>query len=332
MQHLVLFKFDPVKLKNEFGDLEGLQKCFDELKSYIPGVGYIEIKATNPNPWPGYEDASRGWSHVLLSTHISPDDLKVYADHPQHKALQARMAKCFLAHRSLQQRHGMRMQHIVLFMLDHTRLRDQFDSLEKLQESLAGLAGTVPGCGYVELKAKNPEPWPRYADASNGYNYVLISTHASVEDLKSYAENEDHKALQGRLKKCMLAPPIRIEMEVPRSGSNFGATKEAVVHKQCIVRLGGSPCKRNRLICFVCQYLGTFKKYLFSLFDFSLLYFGSAVYSSAHFSTAIDTVNITSRFFFLRSVFIFDFFLFYKFLYYYYSCPVGFFLRLRVLL
>lgn len=236
MQHLVLFKFDPLKLYHDFGELKNLQKCFDELKSYIPGVGYIEIKAVNPEPWPGYQDASGGWSHVLLSTHTSADDLKVYAEHPQHKALQARMAACMLAPplrvemddpkqadpSTMPKSSGSGMQHLVLFMFDHTRLRDEFDSLEELQRRFGTLQGSVPGCGYIELKAKNPEPWPRYVDASNGYTHVLLSTHNSAEDLRVYAEDKDHKALQGRMKKCMLAPPLRIEMDyLPPSSSNL---------------------------------------------------------------------------------------------------------------
>lgn len=231
MQHLVLFKFDPIKLRNDFGELKNLQKCFDELKSYIPGVGYIEIKEVDPEPWPGYQDASGGWSHVLLSTHTSADDLKVYAEHPQHKALQARMAACMLAvplriemddpkqanpnTMAKSSGNGLGIQHLVLFMFDGARLRDEFDSLEDLQNRFAELQRNIPGCGYIEFKPKNPEPWPRYADASLGYTHVLLSTHSSADDLRRYAEDKNHQKLQGRMKKCMVAPPLRIEMNYP---------------------------------------------------------------------------------------------------------------------
>lgn len=239
MQHLVLFKFDPVKFRAEFGELVELQKCFDELKSYIPGVGYIEIKAKNPAPWPGYEDTSGGWTHVLLSTHISADDLKVYAEHPQHKALQERMAKCMLAPPLRIEMDdpkqadpntapkssgipGATIQHVVLFKLDHTRLRDEFDSYEGLKRRFESLPNTIPGMGYIEFKAKNPEPWPRYVDASNGYTHVLISTHASGEDLKVYGEHEDHKAIGKKMRKVAMAPLLRMELDFLRpTGSNL---------------------------------------------------------------------------------------------------------------
>lgn len=237
MQHVVIFKFDIEKLESEFGKLSELQKCFDELKSYIPGVGYIEIKEKDPAPWEGYEDASQAYTHVLLSTHISADDLKVYADHPQHAALQCRMAKCMLApplrvelYDSKQEnpetapRNSANVndpaslpqyQHIVLFKMDHVRLKDEFGSFEGLAEQLARLQTVVPGTGYVEVKVKNPEPWPRYPDASDGYSHVLISTHSTAEDLKGYAQDEQHLMIQKKMKKAMMCAPLRIELKFP---------------------------------------------------------------------------------------------------------------------
>lgn len=224
MQHLVLFKFDPLRLKEEFGDLNKLQECFDELKSYIPGVGYIEIKAKNPSPYGGYQDGSGGWSHFLLSTHISADDLKVYAEHPQHKALQARMAKCMLAPPMRVEMDdpkqagsdaplssgGPGIQHVVLFTFDHQRLKD-YGGLALMQSRFNALQAKLSGPGYIELKAKNPEPWPRYQDGSNGVTHVLISTHATNDLLQEYADHEEHKALQVGMKKCLMSPPLRID-------------------------------------------------------------------------------------------------------------------------
>lgn len=253
MQHLVVFKLDPLKLIAEFGDLREVQLCLNELQSYIPGVNYIEIKPKHPHPWDRYEDGSKGWTHVLLSAHTSPDDLKVYADHPQHQAFQKRLAKCMLAPPlriemndpkqanpstastssisfptesyttvSGEGQQSCWMQHVVLFKLDHIRLRDEFGSLENLRCYLSELQHSIPNVGSLELKEKNPEPWPRYRDGSGGYTHVLISTHRSPRDLLCYAVDAQHKQLQRKMQKVMVGPPLRIDLVAgPSAGPTY---------------------------------------------------------------------------------------------------------------
>lgn len=245
MQHLVVFKFDPLKFIDEFGNLSSLQAYFDELRSYIPGVNYIEIKEKHPFPFPSFHDGSGGWTHVLLSGHISPDDLKVYAEHPQHRALQSRMAKCMLAppiriemndpkqiacvsscvtgcccsvsfpHSSPSgyDSHGRPLdwiQEVVLFKFNQTALEDEFGDMEHLRTAVAQLQCVNSNSATFEIKAKNPEPWPRYDDASAGYTHVWIGNYCSSADVTKLQMDENRKHLWKRLNKISVAPPLEI--------------------------------------------------------------------------------------------------------------------------
>lgn len=245
MQHLVVFKFDRLRLISEFGDEHVLQQCLDVLRSFIPGVNYLEIKPKHSVKFALYEDASGGWTHVLLSGHTSPDDLKVYAEHPQHRELQARMAKCMLAPpiriemndpkqaspsccRPLsmwfpsdriecenQRAKPPFLQQVVLFKFNNTALEDEFGRFECLRDTVNALQGTISTTtlrclGPMEIKAKNPEPWPRYEDGSTGYTHVWISNFRCEEDLIKYSIDESQKQLWKKLQKISVDPALEI--------------------------------------------------------------------------------------------------------------------------
>ncbi|KAK7201781.1 Stress responsive A/B Barrel Domain [Novymonas esmeraldas] len=97
MQHIVLFKFDAEKLAQEFPG-NGLQEGVSTMRAGgIPGLIEVNMSERNVTPWAGYQDATQGYTHALVSRHLNVDALHIYADHPAHKALQARFFKCLAA-------------------------------------------------------------------------------------------------------------------------------------------------------------------------------------------------------------------------------------------
>ena len=97
MQHIVVFKFDAEKFAKEFPG-NALQECIQTLRdANIPGLLDLNMSAKNVTAWEGYQDASRGYSHALVSRHKDAESLHIYADHPVHKALQVRLFKCIAA-------------------------------------------------------------------------------------------------------------------------------------------------------------------------------------------------------------------------------------------
>jgi hypothetical protein len=97
MQHIVVFKMDPEKFAKEFPG-NSLQEGIETLrKANIPGLVDLNMSAKNITAWAGYQDASRGYTHALVSRHKDAESLHIYADHPVHKALQARLFKCIAA-------------------------------------------------------------------------------------------------------------------------------------------------------------------------------------------------------------------------------------------
>ncbi|KPA80878.1 hypothetical protein ABB37_04290 [Leptomonas pyrrhocoris] len=97
MQHIVVFKFDPAKFEAEFPG-NALQEGVESLrKAAIPGLLEINMGAKNITAWEGYQDATHGYTHALVSRHKDAASLHIYADHPVHKALQARFIKCVAA-------------------------------------------------------------------------------------------------------------------------------------------------------------------------------------------------------------------------------------------
>ncbi|GET89721.1 hypothetical protein, conserved [Leishmania tarentolae] len=97
MLHIALFKFDAKKLVKEFPE-NSLEEAIESLRqANIPGLADLILKAKNTTPWPGYQDASQGYTHALVSRHMSASALRAYVDHPAHKALQVRLAKCWTA-------------------------------------------------------------------------------------------------------------------------------------------------------------------------------------------------------------------------------------------
>ncbi|CAJ1028825.1 Stress responsive A/B Barrel Domain, putative [Leishmania guyanensis] len=97
MLHVVLFKFDAKKFAQEFpGD--SLQEEIKAMRqAEIPGLVEVIMSAKNITPWAGYQDASGGYTHALVSRHVSATALRIYANHPVHKALQVRFFKCLAA-------------------------------------------------------------------------------------------------------------------------------------------------------------------------------------------------------------------------------------------
>lgn len=94
MLHLVLFKLNPEKMAAIYSD-KSLEEDVDTLRhGAVPGLVEIHLQPTDNSPWEGYVDASRGYTHALVSRHESVEALRLYADHPKHKALQTRMAPC----------------------------------------------------------------------------------------------------------------------------------------------------------------------------------------------------------------------------------------------
>ncbi|KPI88026.1 hypothetical protein ABL78_2902 [Leptomonas seymouri] len=97
MQHIVVFKLDPEKFAKEFPG-NTLQEGVESLRrAAIPGLLEINLSAKNITPWAGYQDASRGYTHALVSRHKDAKSLHIYAEHRVHKVLQARILKCIAA-------------------------------------------------------------------------------------------------------------------------------------------------------------------------------------------------------------------------------------------
>ncbi|AYU79955.1 conserved hypothetical protein [Leishmania infantum JPCM5] len=97
MLHVVLFKTDAKKLAKEFPG-NSLEEAIESLRqAKIPGLVDFNIRPKNTSPWPGYQDDSQGYTHALMSSHVSASALRTYAEHPVHKVLQARLLKCVTA-------------------------------------------------------------------------------------------------------------------------------------------------------------------------------------------------------------------------------------------
>lgn len=97
MLHVVLFKLDAEKVAASLPGDE-FEKQVDTLRhGAIPGLIDIEYRTKDSQPWPGYVDCSHGYTHLLVSRHESKDALRVYAEHPVHRALQERVGPCIEA-------------------------------------------------------------------------------------------------------------------------------------------------------------------------------------------------------------------------------------------
>ncbi|KAG5475564.1 hypothetical protein LSCM4_04146 [Leishmania orientalis] len=97
MLHIVIFKFDPHKFAQEFPGNSLQDEIQFMRQSEIPGLVEVNMSAKNITPWAGYQDASQGYTHALVSRHVSAKALQIYANHPAHKALQGRFFKCLAA-------------------------------------------------------------------------------------------------------------------------------------------------------------------------------------------------------------------------------------------
>lgn len=106
------------------------------------------------------------------------------------------------------------MLHVVLFNFDPAKLAAEFPG-NGLQESVEVLSKKIPGVLELMICEKNATPWAGYADAAKDYTHCLVSKHKDVAALKVYAESPEHKAVQVRLQKCMVNPPLRMEMNIP---------------------------------------------------------------------------------------------------------------------
>lgn len=94
MLHIVVFKFNAEKFAKEFPG-NSLQEGVEAMRQAgIPGLVEVNLSAKNTAPWAGYQDASQGYTHALVSRHVNANALHIYADHPAHKALQVRLFKC----------------------------------------------------------------------------------------------------------------------------------------------------------------------------------------------------------------------------------------------
>lgn len=96
MLHVVAFKFDPIKLAAEFPG-NSMQEGVEMMRANIPGTIEVNMNAKNATPWEGYQDCSQDYTHCLVSKHADAAALKVYAEHPVHKVIQARFVKCIVA-------------------------------------------------------------------------------------------------------------------------------------------------------------------------------------------------------------------------------------------
>lgn len=106
------------------------------------------------------------------------------------------------------------MLHVVLFKFDPAKFAAEFPG-NNLQESVAALKAKVPGVLDITMNEKNVAPWEGYVDCAQGYTHCLVSKHADAAALKVYAEHPDHKAVQARFGKCVTAPALRMELNVP---------------------------------------------------------------------------------------------------------------------
>ncbi|CCW60995.1 unnamed protein product [Phytomonas sp. EM1] len=104
------------------------------------------------------------------------------------------------------------MIHIVLFKFDLEKLAAEFPG-DELQKAAKHLEKVVPGLINISL---TPRRLPKGGNANNnsGYNYILISRHDDLAALKVYADHIDHKAFQDRIRKCFLAPPLRVDINI----------------------------------------------------------------------------------------------------------------------
>ncbi|KAG5501423.1 hypothetical protein JKF63_03236 [Porcisia hertigi] len=106
------------------------------------------------------------------------------------------------------------MLHIVLFKFDAGKFAEEFPG-NACQEALESMRqANIPGLLEVHMNAKNITPWQGYQDASRGYTHALVSRHMNASALRIYAEHPAHKALQGRLLKCVVKPPLRMELDI----------------------------------------------------------------------------------------------------------------------
>ncbi|KAG5475304.1 hypothetical protein LSCM1_03417 [Leishmania martiniquensis] len=97
MLHIAIFRFDPHKFSKEFPG-NSLQEAIQSMRqAEIPGLVEVNMSAKNVTPWAGYQDASQGYTHALVSRHVNAKALKIYFNHPAHKALQVRLLKCLAA-------------------------------------------------------------------------------------------------------------------------------------------------------------------------------------------------------------------------------------------
>ncbi|CCW71108.1 unnamed protein product [Phytomonas sp. Hart1] len=104
------------------------------------------------------------------------------------------------------------MIHIVLFKFDLEKLAAEFPG-DDLQNTVRNLEKVVPGLFSITL---TPRPSQQNGNALNdgGYNYILVSKHLDADALKVYIDHSYHKALLVRIKKCYLAPPMCVNINI----------------------------------------------------------------------------------------------------------------------
>ncbi|ESL05660.1 hypothetical protein TRSC58_06682 [Trypanosoma rangeli SC58] len=84
--HVVLFCLDAAKVATVLPDGVILHHL-SVLREKVPGLLELNFGPVGQNLYPNYVDSSNGYTHCLVSKHLDPTHLKVYAEHPDHLTL-----------------------------------------------------------------------------------------------------------------------------------------------------------------------------------------------------------------------------------------------------
>ncbi|KAK7201782.1 Stress responsive A/B Barrel Domain [Novymonas esmeraldas] len=92
--HIALFKLNAERMAVAYPG-NALEEDIDTLRhGAVPGLIDIQFKPKDAEPWIGYVDGSKGYTHALVSRHESKEALRQYMHDDHHHELQKRMDPC----------------------------------------------------------------------------------------------------------------------------------------------------------------------------------------------------------------------------------------------